>query len=985
MAKSATLDVKILVDAAQAASGLNDTAQRFEQFASKAAKMFAAAFVVDKAVEGIKKVVNAASDLEQAVGGTDKIFGASATKIHEWAKDTTDSIRIPQREFEQLAVAIGASLKATGAPMDQVADQTRNLMQVSADFAATFGRDIVDVADAVRAALAGEYDTLQNMGVVISGNAVAAEALIIAQGDAALAAQDATKTQAAYNILMEQGAQVAGQAAAETTTFSGQTDALKEKLDNLAGAAGGPLLDSFGGIIDKLATMTPMLQNVAVAAATFVGWIAGLPAPILAAAAAFAVLTKIGVASMFLAAGAAIRTFVLDLRTAPSAMGTLTGAIGSLAKSLSPHAITLGLSLIAAAILKTVGDIEEASGKAEGALKPIEDALVESGGHWTAATRQLQQAALMGTDAYEALRRGGVSAQDALSILSGNADLWRQVQTEVIEGIDRSQFTDETFQVDKLLAYSNALEGNAQRRIADADAMGLQVDAAGNLAPAQDAAAVSADALAEAYDNLAGQLQAVAEQSEGAQVIAAFEDASKRASLAADYLNASLDRLTGRQRSSEAAQVDLIRGMQDVQAAFTDTSEGASVSIEAINAWDVAALQSGKGNQAAYDSLTALTDQYTSVVSQAYAAGTAQGGLAEGISQASQAADKSRADFVAMMAPILGSTEAAETLANRLGLLNGTEVNLSVLANTDEAQQKIAQLEALNIDPKSIKLITDDQATPAVESAISYTDRVTGEEHVIHLSGDPTTAEDALAQLLAAVNGSHPNPIPLTANPAPAEGTAQQFTNTNRQTNEVAILANSAPARNAMAAFLSDFSKMTLTATLNANTAPARQAMEAFRSDYSGFTVTATILGNSAPARQAISALEGGSYRATVSIYADTAPFMSAWNSLPTSKTITVTVNQVQGSVVAAAAPPAPALARTTMAAAPTLARTAATGFGAPMATAGRSAAPMVININTGVGDPDAIARAVKRIVLGRDRRTGGVVVGEMRARVGHS
>jgi hypothetical protein len=64
---------------------------------------------------------------------------------------------------------------------------------------------------------------------------------------------------------------------------------------------------------------------------------------------------------------------------------------------------------------------------------------------------------------------------------------------------------------------------------------------------------------------------------------------------------------------------------------------------------------------------------------------------------------------------------------------------------------------------------------------------------------------------------------------------------------------------------------------------------------------------------------------------------------------------------------------------APTL---SATG---PRSTAAGSTATTNITIEAGIGDPDAIARAVKKVVLGRDRRTGGVVVGEMRARVGHS
>ena len=60
--------------------------------------------------------------------------------------------------------------------------------------------------------------------------------------------------------------------------------------------------------------------------------------------------------------------------------------------------------------------------------------------------------------------------------------------------------------------------------------------------------------------------------------------------------------------------------------------------------------------------------------------------------------------------------------------------------------------------------------------------------------------------------------------------------------------------------------------------------------------------------------------------------------------------------------------------------------LGAPRAVNASGGNTTNITINAGFGsDADEIARKVKRVVLARDRRSGGVVVGEMRSRVGHS
>jgi len=149
------------------------------------------------------------------------------------------------------------------------------------------------------------------------------------------------------------------------------------------------------------------------------------------------------------------------------------------------------------------------------------------------------------------------------------------------------------------------------------------------------------------------------------------------------------------------------------------------------------------------------------------------------------------------------------------------------------------------------------------------------------------------------------------------------------------------------------------------------------------YSTTVHINGDSVPVNNTLRAIIGGSYSATVYIRANADGFYSVWNSLPTSRTITVTVNQVQGSVVSSA--PAPALARAATFAAPSMMM--ARGFAAPTVASGPQAttsgggggSSANITIQVGVGDPDAIARAVKRVLVGRDRRTGGVVVGQMR------
>ncbi len=154
------------------------------------------------------------------------------------------------------------------------------------------------------------------------------------------------------------------------------------------------------------------------------------------------------------------------------------------------------------------------------------------------------------------------------------------------------------------------------------------------------------------------------------------------------------------------------------------------------------------------------------------------------------------------------------------------------------------------------------------------------------------------------------------------------------------------------------------------------------------YSTTVHIQGDSGPVNNTLRAVIGGSYQTTVTIVANAAPFWAVYNSLPTSKTVTMTT--VQQTIVQA----------------PTTAPALAAAFAAPMGFSAMSAAAMTaptlraassraisssraaqgsgtMIIVQGALDPDAVARQIANLLKSRDRRSGSVNVGKMRTRVG--
>ncbi len=311
MAGDPKLEIDVSVNASGANSELNGLAAQFDSMGKKLVGMAAGIFAFDKIKDGIKSVVSAAGDLEQITQATDKVFKGASDSVHEWASDTTDSIRLATAEYEQLSISMAAMLRGGGEPLDVIAQKTRNLMQVAADMGSIFNRTTAEVAEAIRGALAGEFETLQNMGVAISGNIVKIEAQAIAQRTGADATSDAVKAQAAYNVILQQGSLYAGAAAAETTTFTGQLESLKEVANNAAGEIGKSFLGGVTDLVNKLRELMPMFTAIGSAIGTFVTGVAQLPAPIMAAALALTAMVLIGprFAAMFASFSSGMASF----------------------------------------------------------------------------------------------------------------------------------------------------------------------------------------------------------------------------------------------------------------------------------------------------------------------------------------------------------------------------------------------------------------------------------------------------------------------------------------------------------------------------------------------------------------------------------------------------------------------------------------------------------------------------------------------------
>jgi hypothetical protein len=153
-------------------------------------------------------------------------------------------------QYQRVGVLTGTLLKNAGIPMKQLATQTDTLITLAADLAATFGGTVEEAANAMNAALRGEFEPIRRFGIALSQAQIQEKALTMTQKDSADQLTKREKLLATQALLLKQGADASGQFARESDTLANRQQVLQAKFENLSAEMGEKLLP----IAEALAT-----------------------------------------------------------------------------------------------------------------------------------------------------------------------------------------------------------------------------------------------------------------------------------------------------------------------------------------------------------------------------------------------------------------------------------------------------------------------------------------------------------------------------------------------------------------------------------------------------------------------------------------------------------------------------------------------------------------------------------------------------------
>lgn len=205
--------------------------------------------------------ISAASDLGESMNAVNKIFGESQKVILDWGKNNANAFGLSQREFNQLAVPLGAGLKNAGLDLATTADLTIKLTERASDMASVFNTDVGEALAAIQAGLRGEADPLERFGVGLSAAKVEAHALAMTGKDVASSLTDQEKMLARVDLLMQQTASTQGDFASTSDELANKTRIQQARMEELQATIGEKLIPVQLAITDAKLKMVELLTT----------------------------------------------------------------------------------------------------------------------------------------------------------------------------------------------------------------------------------------------------------------------------------------------------------------------------------------------------------------------------------------------------------------------------------------------------------------------------------------------------------------------------------------------------------------------------------------------------------------------------------------------------------------------------------------------------------------------------------------------------
>lgn len=278
---SRKLEVQIVGDSKSLERAFGRAADSGSSFGSKlakAGKIAAVGFAALGAVAavGLKKSIEAASDLNEQVNKAAVVFGKSGKAVAAWSGGLARNFGISSRAALEAAGTFGNMLVPMGFARDEAAKMSTKMVELAGDMSSFNNASPADTLEALRAGLAGESEPLRKFGVFLSDARLKAEAMAMGLYSGKGALDASAKAAATYSLILKDTKDAQGDFERTNTGLANAQRSIAASWENISASLGSVFLPVVAGAASHVADFMHKLEMAPTASAKFQVAMSGL-------------------------------------------------------------------------------------------------------------------------------------------------------------------------------------------------------------------------------------------------------------------------------------------------------------------------------------------------------------------------------------------------------------------------------------------------------------------------------------------------------------------------------------------------------------------------------------------------------------------------------------------------------------------------------------------------------------------------------------
>lgn len=267
MAKSdGTVYVDTLIDTKGFGKGVNTMQKQINGLGGAIGKLgatIAATFAVGKLIQFGKEAIQLGSDLEEVQNVVDVTFTTMNEQVNEFARNAAESAGLSETMAKRYVGTFGAMSKAFGFAENEAFEMSTALTQLAGDVASFYNISQDEAYTKLKSVFTGETETLKDLGVVMTQNALDSYAMAKGYGKTTKAMTEQEKVALRYSFVLDQLSASQGDFVRTSDSWANQTRILSLTIDSLKANIGQgliniftPLLKVINQVVDKMAELS---------------------------------------------------------------------------------------------------------------------------------------------------------------------------------------------------------------------------------------------------------------------------------------------------------------------------------------------------------------------------------------------------------------------------------------------------------------------------------------------------------------------------------------------------------------------------------------------------------------------------------------------------------------------------------------------------------------------------------------------------------